>query len=97
MGAPEPVETWRTTTTWVQGTQVNWAEADCLDMPSRRAASEIELMLWEYDRDGRIAIDNFREPRAALEDSNRNALAVTQRSSRNGLIDSGTRSVTRGA
>ena len=26
--------------------------------------AEIELMLWEYDRDGRIAIDNFfrREP-----------------------------------
>ena len=21
--------------------------------------AEIELMLWEYDRDGRIAIDNF--------------------------------------
>ena len=32
--------------------------------------AEIELMLWEYDRDGRIAIDNFfrREPRAELED-----------------------------
>jgi len=27
-------------------------------------AAEIELLLWEYDRDGRIAIDNFyrREP-----------------------------------
>ena len=26
--------------------------------------AEIELLLWEYDRDGRIAIDNFfrREP-----------------------------------
>ena len=27
-------------------------------------AAEIELMLWEYDRDGSIALDNFfrREP-----------------------------------
>ena len=27
-------------------------------------AAEIELLLWEYDRDGKIAIDNFfrREP-----------------------------------
>jgi hypothetical protein len=30
--------------------------------------AEIELMLWEYDRDGKIAIDNFfrREPELAL-------------------------------
>ena len=30
--------------------------------------AEIELMLWEYDRDGRIAIDNFfrREPELSL-------------------------------
>ena len=30
--------------------------------------AEIELMLWEYDRDGRIAIDNFfrREPDLSL-------------------------------
>jgi hypothetical protein len=37
-------------------------------MPSRRAASEIELMLWEYDRDSSIAIDNFfrREPELSL-------------------------------
>jgi hypothetical protein len=29
--------------------------------------AEIELMLWEYDRDGKIAIDNFfrREPELA--------------------------------
>jgi hypothetical protein len=32
--------------------------------------AEIELMLWEYDRDGKIAIDNFfrREPELALRD-----------------------------
>ena len=31
-------------------------------------AAEIELMLWEYDRDGRFAIDNFfrREPELSL-------------------------------
>ena len=31
-------------------------------------AAEIELMLWEYDRDGRIALDNFfrREPDLSL-------------------------------
>jgi hypothetical protein len=31
--------------------------------------AEIELMLWEYDRDGRIAIDNFfrREPDLSLK------------------------------
>ena len=30
--------------------------------------AEIELMLWEYDRDGRIAIDNFfrREPELSV-------------------------------
>lgn len=30
--------------------------------------AEIELMLWEYDRDGSIAIDNFfrREPESSL-------------------------------
>ena len=30
--------------------------------------AEIKLMLWEYDRDGRIAIDNFfrREPDLSL-------------------------------
>ena len=30
--------------------------------------AEIQLMLWEYDRDGRIAIDNFfrREPDLSL-------------------------------
>ena len=30
--------------------------------------AEIELMLWEYDRDGKIAIDNFfrREPELSL-------------------------------
>jgi len=30
--------------------------------------AEIELLLWEYDRDGRIAIDNFfrREPELSL-------------------------------
>ena len=30
--------------------------------------AEIELLLWEYDRDGRIAIDNFfrREPDLSL-------------------------------
>jgi hypothetical protein len=30
--------------------------------------AEIELMLWEYDRDGSIAIDNFfrREPELSL-------------------------------
>ena len=31
--------------------------------------AEIELMIWEYDRDGRIAIDNFfrREPELGLK------------------------------
>ena len=31
--------------------------------------AEIELLLWEYDRDGRIAIDNFfrREPERSLK------------------------------
>jgi hypothetical protein len=35
--------------------------------------AEIELMLWEYDRDGKIALDNFfrREPGAQLEDGRR--------------------------
>jgi hypothetical protein len=30
--------------------------------------AEIELMLWEYDRDGQIAIENFfrREPELSL-------------------------------
>jgi hypothetical protein len=30
--------------------------------------AEIELLLWEYDRDGRIAIDNFfrREPNLSV-------------------------------
>ena len=30
--------------------------------------AEIELLLWEYDRDGRIAIDNFfrREPELSM-------------------------------
>ena len=30
--------------------------------------AEIELMLWEYDRDGHIAIENFfrREPELSL-------------------------------
>src|SRR3954452_14093278 len=35
--------------------------------------AEIELMLWEYDRDGRIAIENFfrREPELSLRISSR--------------------------
>jgi hypothetical protein len=30
-------------------------------------AVEIELLLWEYDRDGSIAIDKFHSPAARTE------------------------------